>query len=259
MLTKSINGRAACHYCGQCGRGCQTASAFSSSQAMIFPAMKTGKLTVITGAMARELITERRRQGHRRLVRRQGHAHRKAGALPRGGGGGERLRIGAAAAEFEIAAVPEWHRELVGSGRPQPHRQRRATACGGYDPGARRACRGTIATASAACTSTCPWWLHDDKKKDFPRGYHIELGGGFGMPHAGQLSRAVRARTKATARRSRTRSARSTARIVSFAGRGEMIPNKRLVLRDRPDTRGRATASRCCASTSAGASTRSSR
>ncbi len=58
MLTKSINGRAACHYCGQCGRGCLSASAFSSSQAMIFPAMKTGKLTVITGAMARELITD---------------------------------------------------------------------------------------------------------------------------------------------------------------------------------------------------------
>src|SRR5438128_11544487 len=57
MLTKPLNGRAACHYCGQCGRGCQTASAFSSSQAMIFPAMKTGRLTVITGAMARELVT----------------------------------------------------------------------------------------------------------------------------------------------------------------------------------------------------------
>ena len=58
MLTKPFNGRAACHYCGQCGRGCQTASAFSSSQAMIFPAMKTGRLTVITGAMARELVSD---------------------------------------------------------------------------------------------------------------------------------------------------------------------------------------------------------
>src|SRR5437588_422962 len=59
MLTKSLNGRAACHYCGQCGRGCQTASAFSSSQAMIFPAMKTVKLTSFTGAMARELLADR--------------------------------------------------------------------------------------------------------------------------------------------------------------------------------------------------------
>ena len=35
---------------------------------MIFPAMKTGKLTVFTGAMARELITDGRRQGHRGLL-----------------------------------------------------------------------------------------------------------------------------------------------------------------------------------------------
>ncbi len=35
---------------------------------MIFPAMKTGKLTIFTGAMARELITERCRQSHGRLV-----------------------------------------------------------------------------------------------------------------------------------------------------------------------------------------------
>src|SRR5207237_683509 len=58
MLTRPVHGRAACHYCGQCGRGCQTASAFTSSQAMIFPAMKTGKLRIVTGAMARELITD---------------------------------------------------------------------------------------------------------------------------------------------------------------------------------------------------------
>ncbi|MBM3776550.1 MAG: GMC family oxidoreductase, partial [Acidobacteria bacterium] len=58
MLTKPLHGRAACHYCGQCGRGCRTASAFASSQAMIFPAMKTGRLTVFTNAMARELVTE---------------------------------------------------------------------------------------------------------------------------------------------------------------------------------------------------------
>src|SRR5690606_1179094 len=29
-----------------------------------------------------------------------------------------------------------------------------------------------------------PWWL-DNKKLDFPRGYHIEYGGGMGMPSYG--------------------------------------------------------------------------
>src|ERR1700722_13247054 len=32
ILTKPLNGRAACHYCAQCGRGCISASNFSSSQ-----------------------------------------------------------------------------------------------------------------------------------------------------------------------------------------------------------------------------------
>ena len=58
MITKPTNGRAACHYCGQCGRGCVTASDYSSSQVQIFPAMKTGKLKIFPNAMARELITD---------------------------------------------------------------------------------------------------------------------------------------------------------------------------------------------------------
>src|SRR5690242_13746719 len=56
ILTKAHNGRPPCHYCGQCGRGCTTASNFSSSQVLLPPAMKTGKLTLITGAMAREIV-----------------------------------------------------------------------------------------------------------------------------------------------------------------------------------------------------------
>ncbi len=57
VLTKPLNGRAACHYCGACGRGCVTASNYSSSQVQIFPALKTGRLRLITGAMAREILT----------------------------------------------------------------------------------------------------------------------------------------------------------------------------------------------------------
>jgi len=56
ILTRSVNGRLPCHYCGQCGRGCITASNFSSSQVLIPPAMATGKLTLMTGAMAREIL-----------------------------------------------------------------------------------------------------------------------------------------------------------------------------------------------------------
>ena len=57
ILTRPLNGRAACHYCGQCGRGCSTHSNFSSPSVLLPPAFKTGKLTLVTGAMAREVTT----------------------------------------------------------------------------------------------------------------------------------------------------------------------------------------------------------
>src|SRR2546426_516359 len=59
ILTRPLNGRAACHYCGQCGRGCKTNSNFSSTNVLIAPALKTGKLTLKTNAMAREITLDR--------------------------------------------------------------------------------------------------------------------------------------------------------------------------------------------------------
>ncbi len=56
ILTKPLNGRDACHYCAQCGRGCRSASNFSSSQVMIPPAAATGRFTMIPNAMAREIV-----------------------------------------------------------------------------------------------------------------------------------------------------------------------------------------------------------
>src|SRR6202034_3220752 len=56
ILTKPVNGRPACHYCAQCGRGCISASNFSSSQVMIPPAQATGRFTLIPNAMAREIV-----------------------------------------------------------------------------------------------------------------------------------------------------------------------------------------------------------
>ncbi len=49
----------ACHYCGQCNRGCAVKSNFSSPDVLIVPALQTGRLTVITNAMAREVTVGR--------------------------------------------------------------------------------------------------------------------------------------------------------------------------------------------------------
>jgi choline dehydrogenase-like flavoprotein len=51
VLTQTHNGRAACHYCGPCERGCSTFSYFSSPFTTVKDALATGKCTLITNAV----------------------------------------------------------------------------------------------------------------------------------------------------------------------------------------------------------------
>jgi choline dehydrogenase-like flavoprotein len=78
-----------------------------------------------------------------------------------------------------------------------------------------------------------PWWL-DNRKLDFPRGYHIEIGGGRRMPGFGTLG-GVHLISGTNGGRQivgggygkqlKDDYRRFYGAFVSFAGRGEMIPN----------------------------------
>jgi choline dehydrogenase-like flavoprotein len=71
-----------------------------------------------------------------------------------------------------------------------------------------------------------PWWLWD-KQKDlgFPRGYHVELGGGFGMPAVGSFQATCqRHEGYGLGLKKAIRDDYGTS--ASFSGRGEMIPNE---------------------------------
>jgi len=56
ILTERHNGRAACHYCGPCHRGCATRSYFSSVNATLPAAEATGRLTLLPYSIARHLV-----------------------------------------------------------------------------------------------------------------------------------------------------------------------------------------------------------
>ena len=58
MLTKPHNGRAACHYCGNCERGCNTNSKFDTPGSTLPAAMKTKRLTLRTNAVVSHLIVD---------------------------------------------------------------------------------------------------------------------------------------------------------------------------------------------------------
>lgn len=79
-----------------------------------------------------------------------------------------------------------------------------------------------------------PWWL-DNRKLDFPRGYHIEIGGGRRMPGLGTLSgvhlyngevagRPIAGGGYGKQLKDDYRSFYGA--TVGFSGRGEMVPNE---------------------------------
>ena len=57
-LTRPDRGRAACHFCGPCEHGCVTHSYFNASFTTMADAMATGRCTLITGAMAYQVLID---------------------------------------------------------------------------------------------------------------------------------------------------------------------------------------------------------
>ena len=232
MLTKPLNGRAACHYCGQCGRGCRTASAFTSSQAMIFPAMKTGHLEIINNAMARELLVDG--NGNVKAVSYIDKATRTEKQI--------RCRtvvVAASACESARLLMNSKSSQFPnGIGNGSGMLGRNLTDTVGYS------LSGSVPALEGMPRHNCdgiggmhvyvPWWELEKKNKDFPRGYHIEIGGGFGMPQIGAF-RSVAARTEGYGTQLKDAIRQSYGSNVSFAGRGEMIPNENSFCEIDPD------------------------
>jgi len=57
-LTKPINGRGPCHYCGPCERGCVTHSYFNSTFTTVADALATGNCTLISNAMVYKVLMD---------------------------------------------------------------------------------------------------------------------------------------------------------------------------------------------------------
>jgi choline dehydrogenase-like flavoprotein len=84
-----------------------------------------------------------------------------------------------------------------------------------------------------------PWWLWDKHKDlNFPRGYHIEVGGGYGMPGVGSFLGVVnRVEGYGIPMKQAIRDNYGTS--IGLSGRGEMIPNEQSYCEIDPDTKDR--------------------
>lgn len=223
MITKPLNHRPACHYCGQCGRGCISASNYSSSQVQIFPAMKSGKLAVFPNAMARELLLGPNGKVNAvsyidKQTRSEKQIRCRTVVLAASACESARLLLNSKSSRFpnglanSSGVVGRYLTDSVGWG------------LSGYIP----ALVGMPKYNDDGIGGNhlyIPWWLYDARHKEFPRGYHIELGGGFGMPEIGTFHGACeRYEGYGAALKSRLRDEYGT--FVGLAGRGEMIPNE---------------------------------
>jgi len=221
VLTKALNGRAPCHYCGQCGRGCVTASNFSSSQVLLPPAMKTGKLTLITGAMGREILVgpEGKATGVSyvdKATKSEKRVMARAVVVAASACESARLLLNSRSKLFpdglanSSGAVGRYLMDSVGSGGWGYVPQMEKMPPHNHD-------------GTGGMHMYIPWWKYD-RNNDFPRGYHIEIGGGRDMPGAGMFDNVCEEFEGYGAELKRTCRKRYGSEI-GFAGRGEMVPN----------------------------------
>jgi choline dehydrogenase-like flavoprotein len=183
ILTRPINNeRGACFFCSQCNRGCTVYGDFSSSSVLVKPAMKTGNLDVIPLAMAREVITNDKgvATGVSYINKEDLQEYRVSGkvvVLAASACESARLLLNSKSARHgnglgnSSGLVGKYLHDSTGA------------AMGGILPqlfGRKRYNEDGVGGMHVYT----PWWL-DNKKLDFPRGYHIEYWGGMGMPGYG--------------------------------------------------------------------------
>lgn len=232
MLTRPVNKeRGSCFFCGQCGRGCSVYADFSSSTCLVKPALKIGTMELFTDAMVREVLTDASGKA-------TGVSYVDKNTL-------EEHQITARVVVLAASAC-ESARLLLNSKSPM-HPNGLANSSGvvgKYLHDSTGASRSAFVPALmnrkrynedgvGGMHMYVPWWL-DNKKLDFARGYHIEMGGGMSMPgygfgfgvesvHAKEAGRSLRnAGGYGAALKDDYR--RYYGASIGFAGRGEAIP-----------------------------------
>lgn len=235
MLTKPINdSRGACFYCAQCGRACQAYADFSSSSVLCIPAAKTGNLTLINNAMVREVLTDPTTglctgvSYVNKLDLKEYSIKGKIVVLAASTCETARLMLNSKSSRFarglanDSGVIGKYLNDSTGASRSA------------FIPALLDRKRYNEDGVGGMHVFT-PWWL-DNKKLDFPRGYHIEYGGGMGMPGFGFGMGIERVNGLITDKNGNKKKAggyganlkedirRTYGAYIGMAGRGEPIP-----------------------------------
>ena len=183
ILTQDLGNRPKCHYCGQCNRGCATSSNFSSESVLLPPALETGRLTIVTHAMAREVLTDNEGEatGVSYVDTRDMQEYQVQAKV---------VVLAASACESaRLMMNSKSNRHPNGLSNSSDVLGRYLTDSTGGDV------MGFFPQlidmpvhnddGVGGMHIYIPWWLEKDRSLPFSRGYHIETWGGRGMPGYG--------------------------------------------------------------------------
>jgi choline dehydrogenase-like flavoprotein len=186
ILTQPIKNdadRGVCFFCGQCNRNCSKVKAdFSSTNVLLYPAMKTGNVTIVTNAMAREVLTDKegKATGVSYINKDDMMEYQVKGRI---------IVVAASACESArllLNSKSARHPNGLANSSDVVGRylhDSTGAAMGGVLPhlfGRKRYNEDGV----GGLHIYSPWWL-DNKKLNFPRGYHIEYWGGMSQPAYG--------------------------------------------------------------------------
>ena len=183
ILTKRINQqRGVCFYCGQCSRACGIHADFSSGTVLIHPALQGGQVDLYTNAMVREVTT-----GAEGLATGVSYIntedHREYELKGR-----SVVLAASACSSARILLNSRSSRHDKGLGNSSDHVGRYLHDSTGASRAAfvpelmNREIYNEDGVGGMHVYS--PWWL-ENENLDFTRGYHLEIGGGMGMPGYG--------------------------------------------------------------------------
>ncbi len=183
ILTKKLNDdRGVCFYCQQCSRSCRVYADFSSSSVFIIPGVDGGRIDLYVNSMVRTVTTDS--EGLATGVSYINKEDRMEYELK-----GKTVVLGASAcstARILLNSKSKQHPNGLGNSSDNVGRYLHDSTGAGrsaFIPALMdRKLYNEDGVGGLHVYS--PWWL-DNKKLDFPRGYHIEQWGGLGMPAYG--------------------------------------------------------------------------
>lgn len=233
ILTRPIGDRPACHYCGQCSRGCATNSNFTSPNVLILPALATGTLTLKAGAMVREVTTGTNGLADGvvyidKNTSREERVRARVVVLAASACESARILLNSRSSRFpqglanSSGVVGKYLTDTTG------------TDVAGFVPALMDGVHHNEDGVGGAHLYM-PWWL-DNKQLDFPRGYHIEIWGGRGLPGYGVLGGIQRFPAGGGyGKQLKDDYRRYYGSVVGFSGRGEQVPNENCYCEMDPD------------------------